>query len=51
MQNLSAAELVLAEQEFDRAGDAVLAVAIEQHTLAPGGSSAVYVIRRAEAQP
>ena len=51
LHNLSAAELVLAEQEFDRAGDAVLAVAIEQHTLAPGGSSAVYVIRRAEVQP
>ena len=51
LHNLSAAELVLAEQEFDRAGDAVLAVAIEQHTVAPGGSSAVYVIRRAEVQP
>ena len=31
--------------------DAVLAVAIEQHTLAPGGSSAVYVIRRTQVQP
>lgn len=51
LQNLSTAELVLAEQEFDRADDAVLAVAIEQHTLAPGGSSAVYVIRRAEVRP
>lgn len=49
--NISAQELVLAEQEFDRPGSEVLGVAIDQHNLLPGAGSAVYVIRRAQEQP
>lgn len=39
----------LSEQEFDRDEGAVSGVAIEHHTLAPGTSTSVYVIRRGEA--
>lgn len=43
LTNVSSAEMVLAEQEFMRKG--VRAVAIRQHTLAPGQQTAVYVVR------
>ena len=50
LQNISAAVMVLAEQEFDRpdskAGGQVLGVAVEHHQLRPGESTSVYVIRR-----
>ena len=50
LQNISAAVMVLAEQEFDRpdskAGGQVLGVAVEHHQLQPGESTSVYVIRR-----
>lgn len=50
LQNVSAAVMVLAEQEFDRpdskAGGQVLGVAVEHHQLRPGQSTSVYVIRR-----
>ncbi len=50
LQNISAAVMVLAEQEFDRpdskAGGQVLGVAVEHHHLRPGESTSVYVIRR-----
>ena len=38
--------MVLAEQEFDREAGSVLGVAIENHNLRPGESTAVYVIRQ-----
>jgi conjugal transfer pilus assembly protein TraK len=50
LQNISAAVMVLAEQEFDRpdskAGGQVLGVAVEYHQLRPGESTSIYVIRR-----
>lgn len=50
LQNISAAVMVLAEQEFDRpdskAGGQVLGVAVEHHQLRSGESTSVYVIRR-----
>ncbi|WP_295637445.1 type-F conjugative transfer system secretin TraK [uncultured Methylibium sp.] len=50
LQNIGAAVMVLAEQEFDRpdskAGGQVLGVAVEHHQLRPGESTSVYVIRR-----
>lgn len=46
LTNLGAEDMVLAEQEFDREGAAVLAVAIEHHNLRPGTSTVVYVIRQ-----
>lgn len=46
LTNVSGADLVLAEQEFDRDHDAVLAVSIENHNLRPGESTTVYVIRQ-----
>jgi conjugal transfer pilus assembly protein TraK len=50
LQNVSAATMVLAEQEFDRpdskAGGQVLGVAIEHHNLKPGETTNVFVIRR-----
>jgi conjugal transfer pilus assembly protein TraK len=46
LTNVSGADLVVAEQEFDRDHDAVLAVAIEHHNLRPGESTTVYVIRQ-----
>ncbi|MGF6095757.1 type-F conjugative transfer system secretin TraK [Pseudomonas sp. 18175] len=51
LRNISEQEMVLAEQEFDRSSDAVLAVAIDQHNLLPGASGTVYVLRQAEVQP
>jgi conjugal transfer pilus assembly protein TraK len=46
LTNVSGSDMVLAEQEFDREGDDVLAVSVENHNLRPGDSTAVYVIRR-----
>lgn len=46
LTNVSGNDMVLAEQEFDREGDDVLAVSVENHNLRPGDSTAVYVIRR-----
>lgn len=50
LQNVSAAPMVLAEQEFDRpdsrGGAEVVGVAIEHHNLRPGETTSVYVIRR-----
>ena len=45
LTNVSAAPMVLAEQEFDREEGEVVAVAIENHNLRPGESTSVYVIR------
>ena len=45
LTNISTQELVLADQEFDRETGDVVGVAIDNHTLAPGASTAVYVIR------
>jgi conjugal transfer pilus assembly protein TraK len=50
LTNTSTAPLTLAEQEFDREGASVLAVAIENLNLRPGGTTWVYVIR-SEGQP
>lgn len=53
LQNISAAPMVLAEQEFDREDDeagSVAGVAIEHHNLRPGERTLVFVIRR-EVQP
>ena len=50
LQNVSAAVMVLAEQEFDRpdsrAGGQVVGVAVENHNLRPGETTNVFVIRR-----
>lgn len=46
LQNTSQALMVLAEQEFDREGDQVLGVAIENHNLQPGETTNVFVIRQ-----
>jgi conjugal transfer pilus assembly protein TraK len=46
LTNISNQNMVLAEQEFDREAGAVLGVAIENHNLRPGESTAVYVIRQ-----
>jgi conjugal transfer pilus assembly protein TraK len=50
LHNLGQAEMVLAEQEFDRpdsrAGGQVLGVAVENRQLRPGESTNVFVIRR-----
>jgi conjugal transfer pilus assembly protein TraK len=50
LQNVSAATMVLAEQEFDRQGSPVggeiAGIAIEHHNLRPGESTSVYVLRR-----
>jgi conjugal transfer pilus assembly protein TraK len=45
LTNVSEQDMVLAEQEFDRADDNVLAVSIETHNLRPAESTSVYVIR------
>lgn len=54
LQNVSAAPMVLAEQEFDRPSSAnggeIAGIAIESHNLMPGESTSVYVIRRGGAQ-
>jgi conjugal transfer pilus assembly protein TraK len=47
LTNVSAASMVLAEQEFDRDDGDVLAVAIEHHNLRPGDTTQVFVIRAA----
>jgi len=46
LTNVSNKDMVLAEQEFDREQGGVLGVAIENHNLRPGDSTAVYVIRQ-----
>lgn len=50
LQNIGAAPMVLAEQEFDRpggrTGGEVAGIAIEHHNLRPGESTSVYVLRR-----
>jgi conjugal transfer pilus assembly protein TraK len=46
LTNVSNADMVLAEQEFDREGAGVLGVAIDNHNLRPGDSTGVYVIRQ-----
>jgi len=46
LTNVSNDNLVLAEQEFDRETGDVLAVAVENHNLRPGDSTAVFIIRR-----
>ena len=46
LTNVSNQNMVLAEQEFDRESGVVLGVAIENHNLRPGESTAVYVIRQ-----
>jgi len=48
LQNLGSDPIVLAEQEFDREGAGVAAVAIEHHTLRPGERTDVYVLRSGE---
>jgi len=46
LTNVSAADMVLAEQEFDREGGNVLAISIETHNLRAGETTTVYVIRK-----
>lgn len=50
LQNVSRADMVLAEQEFDRpgskAGGEVIGVAVENHNLHPGETTSVFVILR-----
>lgn len=46
LTNVSAADMVLAEQEFDREGGNVLAISINRHNLRPGDTTTVYVIRK-----
>ena len=46
LTNTSPNPMVLAEQEFDREGQGVVAVSIENVNLRPGDSTAVYVIRQ-----
>jgi conjugal transfer pilus assembly protein TraK len=45
LTNISAAPMVLAEQEFDREDADIRAIAVENQSLAPGDSTNVYVIR------
>lgn len=45
LRNIGTAPMVLAEQEFDRDGVNLMAVAIEQHTLRPGEATLVHVIK------
>jgi conjugal transfer pilus assembly protein TraK len=50
LQNIGAAPMVLAEQEFDRPtareNGEIAGIAIEHHNLAPGEATSVYVLRR-----
>ncbi|MCZ4314773.1 type-F conjugative transfer system secretin TraK [Comamonadaceae bacterium G21597-S1] len=46
LHNAGTEPITLTEQEFDRDDAAVTGVAIEQHTVAPGASTTVYVMRR-----
>lgn len=48
LTNISAAPMVLDEQEFDQQGGQVLAVAIERTGLLPGEETAVHLIRKGE---
>lgn len=48
LTNVSTQSIVLAEQEFDRPGAGVLAVAIENLNLRPNESTSVFVIRAGE---
>ena len=48
LTNISSAPMVLAEQEFDRSNDNVVAVSVENLNLRPGESTNVYVIRSGE---
>jgi conjugal transfer pilus assembly protein TraK len=54
LENVSATPMVLAEQEFDRpdsrASGEIAGIAVEQHSLRPGETTSVYVIRRGGAQ-
>ncbi|AXA91337.1 type-F conjugative transfer system secretin TraK [Massilia sp. YMA4] len=50
LTNTSETTLSLAEQEFDRTGSEVLAIAIANHNLRPYESTAVYIVR-SEVQP
>jgi conjugal transfer pilus assembly protein TraK len=45
LTNASSEPMVIAEQEFDREGNDVLAVSIENLNLRPGESTVVYIIR------
>jgi len=45
LTNVSKEPMVLAEEEFDREGGDVVAISIENHSLAPGESTNVFVIR------
>lgn len=49
LTNLGATPLALAETDFDAPGRAIVAIALEQPTLAAGATRAVYVVRRTEA--
>jgi conjugal transfer pilus assembly protein TraK len=49
LHNAGTEPITLTEQEFDRDDAAVTGVAIEQHTVAPGASTTVYVMRRGSA--
>lgn len=48
LTNVSSQPMVLAEEEFDREGAGLVAVAIETHTLAPGESTHVFAIRHGD---
>lgn len=48
LTNLSSSEIDLAEQEFDRDGDQIAAIALEHHRLAPSATTQVYVILRGD---
>jgi conjugal transfer pilus assembly protein TraK len=50
LTNTSPITMVLAEQEFDREGQNVVAVSIENMNLRPGETTAVYVIRQGSAR-
>jgi len=54
LQNIGAAPMVLAEQEFDRPAGRengeIAGIAIEHHDLAPGEATSVYVLRRESAE-
>jgi conjugal transfer pilus assembly protein TraK len=49
LRNVGNADMVLAEPELDRDDARVLAIAIRNHNLRPGESTAVYVIREGSA--
>lgn len=49
LHNAGTESITLTEQAFDRDDAAVIGVAIEQHSVAPGASTTVYVMRRGSA--